>query len=505
MNHRRSFLKTSFACSIPMVASRSILGANAPSNRVNVGFIGTGNQGMGLLKRFLASDLGNVLAVCDVNQGSTGYKEPDHFYGREPAKAMVDDAFKKQKPSTLECAAFNDFRKVLDRKDIDAVVIVVPDHWHRIITVMAAEAGKDIYCEKPLTFSVADGRLMIDAVRKAKRILQTGSHERSNVVSQFICEAAKAGKIGKIQRVITKIGYNNKVGPGPGWQPMPVPKTFDYQTWLGPAPQRPYHQDRCLYRFRFNYDYSGGQITNFGAHCNDMAHWGMGLDTVGPTEIECLDAKFLPEGSLFDTATETRYRCKYANGMELICESGPEQVQTRFEGSDGWLQTGYKGTTASDPNLLKGLPPKGTGTSDAHSLHLANFIDCVKSRSEPRAPVEVGHASAVLCHMANAMIRIFPTTGPGVVAKWDAEKEVFIDNPDANQMLLREQSPPVVITAAVYSRNATSLQSRRNNSLQCKSLVVGEFENALCCNPIIQRRWDAPSHVKCVIYQTIPG
>jgi len=425
-----------------MVASRSLLAADAPNNRVNAGFIGTGNQGMGMLKRFLAADLGNVVAVCDVNQGSKGYKEPDHFYGREPAKAIVDEASKKKKSRTSECAAYNDFRQVLDRKDIDAVVIVVPDHWHRVMTVMAAEAGKDIYCEKPLTFSVADGRLMINAVRQAKRVLQTGSHERSNLVSQFICEAAKAGKIGKIQRVVTKIGYNNKVGPGPGWKPMPVPANLDYRSWLGPAPEQPYHDDRCLYRFRFNYDYSGGQITNFGAHCNDMAHWGMGLDIGGPTEIECLDAKFLPDGSLFNTATETRFRCKYANGVELLCESGDETVQTRFEGTDGWLQTGYKGTTASDPSLLVGLPEKGTGTADAHSLHLANFIDCVKSRAEPRAPVEVGHASAVLCHLANAVIRMFPETGPGKVAKWDAAKETFIDNEAANRMLVREQRNP---------------------------------------------------------------
>ncbi len=444
MKNRRQFLQTSVAVAAPLVVNSRAFSADAASNRINVGFIGTGNQGMGMLKRFLAADLGNVLAVCDVNEGSTGYKEPEHFYGVKPAKEMVETAGAKRSGSGSPpaCDAYSDFRKVLGREDIDAVVIVVPDHWHRIISVMALEAGKDVYCEKPLTFSVADGRLMIDAVRKNGRILQTGSHERSNPVSQFVCEAAKAGKIGKLTRIVTKVGYNNKVGPGPGWTAMPVPKTFDYQTWLGPAPQRPYHEDRCLYRFRFNYDYSGGQITNFGAHCNDMAHWGMGLDVGGPTEVECLDAKFLPEGSLFNTATETRFRCKYDNGVELICESGPEQVQTRFEGSDGWLQTGYRGTTASDPSLLDGLPEKPSGTSDPHSAHLANFIECVKSRSEPRAPVEVGHASAVLCHVANAMIRLFPQTGPGRVAKWDAENETFIGDDLANQMLIRQPRDP---------------------------------------------------------------
>ncbi|MGV3485543.1 MAG: Gfo/Idh/MocA family protein [Planctomycetaceae bacterium] len=440
MSSRRLFMQQSLAVAAPMVVGSSAFSADAPSKRINVGFIGTGNQGMGLLSRFLAADLGNVLAVCDVNEGSTGYKEPSHFYGRVPAKQKVEAnaAAKSKGGGKARCDAYSDFRELLARDDIDAVIIVVPDHWHRIITVMAAEAGKDIYCEKPLTFSVADGRLMIDAVRKHNRILQTGSHERSNPVSQFVCDAAKAGKIGKLQRIVTKVGYNNKVGPGPGWKPMPVPKAFDYQTWLGPAPLEPYHRDRCLYRFRFNYDYSGGQITNFGAHCNDMAHWGMGLDVGGPVEVECLDAKFLPIGSLFNTATETRFRCLYDNGVELICESGPEQVQTRFEGSEGWLQTGYKGTTASDPNLLQGLPQLPKGTNDPHSAHLANFIDCVKSRTEPRAPVEVGHSSAVLCHIANAMIRMFPETGPGHVAKWDAWQERFVDDEAANRLLVRE-------------------------------------------------------------------
>ncbi len=444
MKNRRQFLQASAGLAAPLVIRSRAFSADAPSDRVNVGFIGTGNQGMGMLKRFLAADLGNVLAVCDVNEGSTGYREPEHFYGRLPAKKMVDTVSSKNRKSGTPkpCDAYSDFRKLLDRQDIDAVVIIVPDHWHRLISVMALESGKDVYCEKPLTFSVDDGRIMVNAVRQNDRILQTGSQERSNPVSQFVCEAAKSGKIGELTKIVTKVGYNNKVGPGPGWKPMPVPKTFDYQSWLGPAPQQPYHEDRCLYRFRFNYDYSGGQITNFGAHCNDMAHWGMGLDTGGPTEVECLDAKFLPAGSLFNTATETRFRCKYDNGVELICESGPEQVQTRFEGTDGWLQTGYKGTTASDPSLLEGLPQKPTGTNDPHSAHLANFIECVRSREEPRAPVEVGHASAVLCHIANAMIRLFPETGPGRVAKWDVESEQFVGDELANRMLVREQRNP---------------------------------------------------------------
>jgi predicted dehydrogenase len=435
---RRTLIQGFSASLAPFLIGSRLFGAKSASERVNIGLIGSGNQGFWLLSRFLAADLGNVVAVCDLNEGSYGYKEPDHFYGREPAKKLV----LSKNGGKYNCDAYADFRKVLDRKDIDAVIVVVPDHWHKIISVMALEAGKDVYCEKPLTFAMSEGREMITAVRKTKRILQTGSHERSNPVSQFICEAAKSGKIGKLTKVITKVGYNNKIGPGPGWKPTPVPANFDYKTWLGPAPRLPYHTDRCLYRFRFHYDYSGGQITNFGAHSNDMAHWGMGIDTGGPVQIECLDAKFLPDGSLFNTATETRFRCIYENGVELICESGSEQVQTRFEGTQGWLQTGYKGTTASDPELLKGLPTKPSGTSDPHSAHLANFIDCVKSRQEPRAPVEIGHASAALCHIANAMIRLFPQRGPEIQSKWDPKAERFTNDDAANKILVRETLDP---------------------------------------------------------------
>lgn len=430
------------AAAAPLALSSRLFGAEAPNNRLRIAFIGTGNQGMGLLKRVLDHDLADVLAVCDVNKGSYGYKEESHFYGREPAQELVEKTSAgRAKGSQAKCDAYADAREVLDRKDIDAVVIVVPDHWHAALTVAAAKAGKAIYCEKPLTLTQAEGRDMIKAVRDAKIILQTGSHERSNPVSRFVCEKVKAGAIGDLKRVVTKVGYNNKVGPGPGWKPEPVPEGFDYATWLGPAPEAPYHHDRCLYRFRFNYDYSGGQITNFGAHCNDMAHWGMGEDLGGPTEIRCLDAKFLPEGSLFNTATETTFLCKYASGVELLCESGPEQVQTRFEGSDGWMQTGYKGTTASDPELLEGLPEKEENGLDPHAAHLANFVACAKSGEEPRAPVEIGHASATLCHLANVVIRRFPTAGSETL-RWDPQAEKFLDHAEANAMLERPKRDP---------------------------------------------------------------
>jgi predicted dehydrogenase len=310
------------------------------------------------------------------------------------------------------------------------------------MAVLAAAAKKHVYCEKPLTLGVAEGREIVAAVRKHKVVFQTGSHERSNPVSKFVCEAVKNGAVGKVTKVVTTIGTNNKESPPPGWKPAPVPDGFDYARWLGPAPEAPYHPDRCLYRFRFVYDYSGGQITNFGAHCNDMAHWGLGLDRGGPSEVECLHAEFPKPGSLFDTALVTRFRCAYPNGVELVCETGKTGVQTRFEGPDGWVQTGYAGTTASRPELLKGLPVLDKKKDmDPHSLHMKDFVEAVKAGRDPAAPVEVGHASAVLCHVANAAIRRFPKHGRQVL-KWDAAAEKFTDNDDANAALVRPRRAP---------------------------------------------------------------
>ena len=300
---RRGFLKTSAlaaTAAAPYYAPASVFGAAAPSNRITMACIGVGNQGFPVMQRFLQHDDCQILAVCDVNRGSHGYKEKKHFYGREPAKQTVEKHYSKSRPSGSYkgCEAYHDFRDVLARDDVDAVVIVSPDHWHSIMTIRAAEAGKDIYCEKPLGLTIGDQQAMVKAVRQNNRILQTGSHERSNPNVRRACELVRSGAIGKVQRVIAHVGRHNKIGPGPGWQPSPIPDGFDYDMWLGPAPQVPYHKDRCLYNFRFNYDYAGGEITNFGAHSLDMAQGGLGMDDSGPIKIEHVFADYLPKGSL---------------------------------------------------------------------------------------------------------------------------------------------------------------------------------------------------------------
>ncbi|MEX2310778.1 MAG: Gfo/Idh/MocA family oxidoreductase [Pirellulales bacterium] len=437
---RRNFLKTTAALTTlaaPYYVSASAFGKNSPSNRINVGCIGVGNQGFPNMLRFLNQGDCQVVAVCDVNRGSHGYKEPGDFYGREPAKQEVERYYAEQKSvgRYKGCEAYSDFRELLARDDIDAVMLAPPDHWHEAMTIAAAVAGKDIYCEKPLGLTIGGQQKMIEAVRKHERILQTGSHERSNPLVRQALELVRSGTIGDVKRVAAFVGRHNKVGPGPGWQPMPVPDGFDYDRWLGPAPEAPYHEDRCLYNFRFNYDYAGGQITNFGAHSIDMAQWGLGMDDTGPTQVEYIYADYLPKGSLFNAATHTFFRCKYKNGAVLECITAEPSVRCIFEGTEGVVRIDNMGQNfVVVPETLKPKPVIDAEKYHSGDDHVRNFLECIKSRSEPAAPVEMGHRTATVCHLGNIAIQLKATL------KWDPKAERFIGDKsdDANVLLNRK-------------------------------------------------------------------
>lgn len=437
---RRNFLKTTAAATAiaaPYYVSASVFGAKAPSNRINVGCIGVGNQGFPNMQRFLEQPDCQVVAVCDVNRGSHGYKDPDDFYGRDPAKQEVERYYAKQKSTHryAGCEAYNDFRDLLARDDIDAVMLAPPDHWHEPMTIAAAEAGKDIYCEKPLGLTIGGQQKMIKAVRDHQRIFQTGNHERSNPIVSQAVELVRSGAIGEVKRIVTNIGRHNKVGPGPGWEPMPVPEGLDYDLWLGPASEAPYHADRCLYNFRFNYDYAGGQVTNFGAHSIDMAQWALGMDDSGPTQVEFMYADYLPEGSLFNAATYSFFRCRYANGVVLECITSEPSVRCLFEGTDGLVRIDNMGQNfVVIPEKLK---PKPAVTADRYHSgadHIRNFLDCVKSRSQPASPIEVGHRSATVCHLGNIAMQL------KAKLKWDPKAERFegARSEDANALLNRD-------------------------------------------------------------------
>ena len=454
VSSRRDFLNavrsTSLAAAAPLVLPDAVLGRLAPSNRINVGVIGLGTRGIPDMKIFMRNDDVQIRAICDVNTASKGYRNEDIVMGRDPALKIVSQYYgsKRKSGSFQGVDAYKDFRHILERDDIDAVAVVVPDHWHAPISIMAAQAGKDIFCQKPLTLTVGEGQQMIKAVRQHQRILQTGSQYRSHAGARRACELVLNGRIGRLKAIRIYIPYNNKVGPGPGWKPMPVPVGFNYDLWLGPAPSVPYHVKRCIYKFRFIRDYSAGQITNFGAHSIDIAQWGNGSSLSGPIEVEGLHAQWPPEGSLFNTALESKFRARYANGVELIGESSDKDEGLRFEGTEGWIDFTLRGrlqasspsleTEVIGPNEIR-LPvsnPERTfdDPGNYYADHIRNFLDSVKSRQEPLEPVEAGHRSATVCHLWSIAIQ-----NKGTRLAWDPEREEFINHEKANSMRTRPE------------------------------------------------------------------
>jgi predicted dehydrogenase len=440
---RRDFLRSSVALAAgalggPYIVPASVFGQNAPSNRVTLGIIGCGNQSTIDMSEFMKYPGCQIVAVCDVNRGSLGYKTDKQFLGREPQRDFVNRFYAEKSASGTYkgCDMYSDFRELLARKDIDAVAIIAPDHWHATMTVLAARAGKDIYCQKPLTLTVAEGQTMIKAVRKHRRILQTGSQYRSHATMRRACELVRNGRIGKLQRVETYVAANNFNGPGPGWKAMPVPEGFDYDMWLGPAPEAPYHHDRCLYRFRFILDYSGGQTTNFGCHSNDVAHWAMGVDDTGPVEVENLGAEFPPKGDLFDTPTKVAFRARYANGVTLDCKTDPLGFGARFEGTDGWLRVTSRGIVSEPAGIKDSVIAETEMRLPVSENHYHNFLDCVKSRKEPIEPVEIGHRTATLCHLGNIAMILDRKI------KWNPRSEKIVGDSEAARMLSRPMRGP---------------------------------------------------------------
>ena len=446
---RRGFLGTAAAgaaaaMGLPAIVPSSVLGAEAPSNRVTMGCIGVGGMGTRNLRAFLNRDDVHILAACDPVRESNEYGHwfrtgwNGAWFGRESARKIVDAHYagKTRSGRYRACTTHVDFREVLARDDIDAVTVVTPDHWHAVISIAAAKAGKDIYCEKPLTLTIAEGRAMIRAVRRYGVVLQTGSHRRSEAKSRFMCELIRNGRIGRIKHIEVRVGPNHRTAPAGAWEPMPVPDWLDYDMWLGPAPLAGYHKDRCLYKFRFLWDYSGGNLTNLGAHALDLLQWALGTDATGPVEIEDQGGKF-PSDGLFDVATDVRFRARYADGTEFVCRTGTPDTYLRFDGTRGWISyAAGVGCQAGPASLLR----ETIGPNEIHLYrspgHYQNFIECVKNRTEPAAPVEVGHRSASLCHLGNiAMLLRRKLT-------WDPAAERFVGDDQANRLLTRPLRGP---------------------------------------------------------------
>jgi len=437
---RRGFLRRSAAVGVPMVVPSAALGlggAVAPSERVTMGFIGTGNQGTNDLGGFLGDKRVQVVAICDVNREGPGYWSGT-VRGREPARRMVDKRYGAEKRSgqSTGCAGYEDFRELLARKDIDVVEIATPDHWHAALVVAAARAGKDIFCQKPLSLTISDGRIMSDTVRRYGRVFQCGSQRRSDFNCRRACELVRNGRIGKVHTVRAGLpgGTPDYGRTAKFTSPEPVPDGFNYNLWLGPAPIAPFSRGRVGVNFRWILDYSGGQVTDFGGHQPDVAQWGMGTDRTGPVEVRNAKGTFA-SGPLYNTATDFYFECIYANGTKLIISNRVRGGVT-FEGTDGWVSCDYGRHDAKPKSILQSrIGPDEIHLYDSRH-HFRNFIDCVLTRRECAAPVEVAHRSITLGHLGNIAMML------GRDLKWDPDAERFVNDDEADRFLRRAYRQP---------------------------------------------------------------
>jgi len=421
---RRTLLKRTAglagAATFPYIVPSSAIGnagTVAASERITIGFIGVGGHGQGVnLKNFLGFADAQAIAVCDVDP-----------VNRNAGRDMVN-----KKYGNNDCATYNDFRDVLARADIDAVMISTPDHWHVPIAIAAAKAGKDIECEKP-TLTVAEGRVLCETMKRYGRVFQWSTEDRSVDVYHRMCELVRNGRIGKVHTIRVELpsGPNTPGDP----KPMPVPEGFDYNMWLGPAPWAPYTKDRCHWNFRWIQDYSGGQLTDWGAHLLDGAQWGNNTEHTGPVEVEG-KGEFWPDG-LYDTAKEYQIEYKYADGVRLIVTSGTPSL--RFEGTEGWIgNRGWRAPLLAEP---KSILDSVIGPNEIHLYtcpagEQRNFLDCVKSRKECYFPPEIGQRCFTIAHIGNISMLL------GRKLRWDPDNERFIDDEQANRMLSRSMRSP---------------------------------------------------------------
>ncbi len=416
-------------------------GAVAPSNRINLAVIGTGNQGFNDINSFLRDERVQIVTVCDVNRESTGYWE-GKLGGREPARRLVEESYaRNRKDGTYKgCKASTDFREVLGRNDVDAVEVCTPDHWHAIMVIEACKARKDIYCQKPLSLTIAEGRAMSSAVSQSHVVFQTGSQQRSDSKFRRACELVRNGRIGDLLRVRVGMpgGRTDYAKTGDHKKPEPVPEGFDYNFWLGPAPEKPYAPARCHVNFRWIYDYSGGNVTDWGGHHPDCAQWGMGTEMTGPVEIRNAKAVFDPD-PLWNTATEYHFEAIYENGIPMII-SNTEKMGVTFEGSKGKIHVN-RGKIEADPAAIldSKIGPEGIHLYKSDD-HFRNFIDCVISRGPTAAPVEVAHRSITICHLGNIALRLKREK-----LRWDPRTEQIVGDDEAARMLSRPCRPPWTI------------------------------------------------------------
>jgi len=444
---RRHFIKTGLAASVALgaptiISSRALGGAaKAPANsRINIAMIGIGRQAyFANLPPFLARPDTQVVAVCDVDA-----------WRLEQAVDRVKAHYAKEtgNDSWRGCTAHRDFREILAMKDVDAVMISTPDHWHAIMAIEAAKAGKDVALEKPISMSVQEGRAISDAMKRHDRIFRVDSECRSYAYFRRQCELVRNGRIGRVRRVLAGVPKEQpplKETP----QPMPVPDELDYALWQGPAPERPYTELRVHPRkagvgaggskrpsWMCIQDYCDGMILNWGTHIIDIVQWGLGTEYTGPVEVDGKGT--FPKGSMWDVLQDFDVTYRYADGIELNYTMAGRPF-VRFEGEKGWIEVQwFKSMTADPPEILRSKIgpdeiqlPKGSEKDD--------FIEGVKLRRPTLEPAEVGHRTSTICQIGLISVRL------GRKLKWDPAAERFPGDDEANKLLVRSMRAPWVL------------------------------------------------------------
>jgi len=414
MDRRRFFT----AAGLTAVSYRRVWGAN---EKIRVGLIGAGGQGQANWRGFMKNTDVTPAAVCDVYEPNL-----------EKALSMAEG----------QARGFRDFRKLIELKDIDAVIVATPDHWHAIPTILACQAGKDVYVEKPLSLFIREGRVMVDTARRYNRVVQVGSQQRSGPHYAKAIEIIRSGQLGKIHHI--HAAFLRNALPGWGKAPdEPPPANLDWDMWLGPAPKVPYNRLRAIYHFRWYWDYSGGQMTNFGAHDVDIARWA--LNARAAQAVAGFGGRFALGGpgetpdvqeviyQFPDCVVNWSVREMNGEGRSGLTFHGTKATMFLTRRGIEILGETWRGEGA--PKTPQAADAKLPG-SEQHSAHIRNFLDCVKTRKRPNADVEEGHLTAVMCHLGNIATRL------GRSVRWDSEKEQIVGDAEANRMCDRPYRAP---------------------------------------------------------------
>ena len=426
---RRSFIKRTLQTSASLLAAPTILPASVwnskkytlPNDKINLAFIGVGGMGTGHLRSFIGYDDVNILAVCDVRK--------EH---RDNAKAIVDSKYGNQ-----DCTTYNDFRELLARKDIDAVVQAMPDHWHVLTGIEASNQGKAIYYEKPMSYTVREAQVLRDVITRNNTIFQLGTQQRSDERFRFAVEVVRNKRLGELKRIV--VG-SASYGAVPAQPEEKIPAGLDYEMWLGPAPYAPYTSLRCTRNWTLIRDYSLGCLSGaWGIHHIDIAQWAMDADNSGPIEVEGTGT--IPNEGLYDTFQTFEVEHSYANGAKLLhidhttARHKIKQFDVRssmgilFEGTEGWIYVARGYIDAYPKSILQTVIGPNEIKMPVSNDHRRNFLDAVRTGNNPICPVGPGVKSEIVCQQADIAIRM------GRKLNWDNEKEEFIGEPEANKML----------------------------------------------------------------------